>query len=39
MNKFYLMHCGFFDTRTENNKNLKKIDQSDQPSIEFDLLP
>ena len=39
MKKFYLMHCGFFDTRTENNKNLKKVDQSDHPLIDFDLLP
>ena len=38
-NKFYLMHCGFFDLYTENYKDLTKTDQSDRPSINFDLLP
>mgnify|MGYP006101813609 FL=1 len=46
LNKFYLMHCGFFDPQTEDsgsfiNKqfDLFKIDQGDPPSINFDLLP
>ena len=38
-NKFYLMHCGFFDLYTENYKDLTKTDQSAPPSINFELLP
>jgi len=38
-NKFYLMHCGFFDLYTENYSDLNKTDQSAPPSINFDLLP
>ena len=39
LNKFYLMHCGFFDLQTEINKNLLNTDQRNHPSINFDLLP
>ena len=38
-NKFYLMHCGFFDLYTEKFTELTKTDQSSPPSINFDLLP
>ena len=38
-NKFYLMHCGFFDLYTEKFTDLTKIDQSATPSINFDVLP
>ena len=38
-NKFYLMHCGFFDLYTEKFTELTKTDQSAPPSINFDLLP
>ena len=38
-NKFYLMHCGFFDLYTENYKDLTKTDQNAPPSINFELLP
>ena len=38
-NKFYLMHCGFFDLYTENYKDLIKTSQSAAPAIIFDLLP
>ena len=46
LNKFYLIHCGFFDPQTEDtgsfiNKkfDLFKSDQRDHPLIDFDLLP
>ena len=38
-NKFYLMHCGFFDLYTENYTDFTKTGESAAPLIDFDLLP